>query len=285
MVIHSKRMPHILLKFMVAVAICATGCSSTDSAPAPEVAPASGPVAAEQNVFRTVSAFYCEKYRWPSSWQELVDFHESRDEVDKMPLLAGFAEPNLVSSRAIVLTLSYKNQAGVARTVTFIAPPSCGEAQQDPTAREVSIAGGGIRFTLPEGFRLMKGADVKSYWKSPPYPDAAWVAEDGRLIAIRFGDVELAPGQTGEFLHDLTEAYEASVPSLQWRVREVQVIHDRTFARHEFENSSSKGRLVNVVLSSSFGGFLFAITATGPVDKTDGVLQAAGQIEDSLKVR
>jgi hypothetical protein len=131
----------------------------------------------------------------------------------------------------------------------------------------------------------MKGADVKGYWKAPPYPDAAWMAEDGRLIAIRFGDVELSPDQTGDFLHDLTEAYEASVPSLQWRVREVQLIGDRTFLRHEFENSSSKGRLVNVVLSSSFGGFLFAITATGPVEQTAAVLEAAGAIEDSLKVR
>jgi hypothetical protein len=131
----------------------------------------------------------------------------------------------------------------------------------------------------------MKGVDVKAYWKAPPYPDAAWTADDGRLIAIRFSDVELSADQTDGFLHDLTEAYEASVPSIQWRVREVQLIGERTFLRHEFENSSTKGRLINVVLSSSFGGYLFAITATGPVDRAAAVLEAAAQIEDTLKVR
>jgi hypothetical protein len=275
--------PSILRKVSLVAAICIVGCSSTETTVAPESAPAVGPVAAEKSVFKSASAFYCEKFRWPSSWQELVDYHSSSREPDT--LLPGFDEPTLESSRAILLTMSYKNQAGIARTVTFIAPPYCGDATERNDTREVAIAGGGVRFRLPEGFSLMKGADVKAYWKAPPYPDAAWAADDGRLIAIRFGDVEVSADQTEGFLHDLTEAYEASVPSIEWRVREVQVLGDRTFLRHEFENSSSKGRLINVVLSSSFGGFLFAITATGPVDRTAAVLEAAGQIEDTLKVR
>jgi hypothetical protein len=280
----SPFLPHILSKGILAATICLVSCSSTENAVVPADASVAGPVVAEKNVFKSASAFFCEKLRWPSSWQELVEYHSSTSG-ESEELLPGFGDPTLCSSRAILLTMSYKNQVGAQRAVTFIAPPYCGDASERDDTREVSIAGGGVRFRLPEGFRLMKGADVKAYWKAPPYPDAAWMADDGRLIAIRFGDIELSAEQTEGFLHDLTEAYEASVPSIQWRVREVQVLGDRAFLRHEFENSSSKGRLANVVLSSSFGGFLFAITATGPADHTTAVLEAAGEIEDSLKVR
>jgi hypothetical protein len=266
-------------------ATCIAACSSTESVSPVPSGEAAGPVVFEREVFKGAAAFYCEHKRWPESWKDLAKARadEHRGAVSALP--AGYSEPVLSSPRAILLTMSYKNEGGSTRVATFIAPPYCGDADKSDDPRDVSIAGGGIVFRLPEGFRLMKGADVKAYWKSAPYPDAAWLAGDGRLVAIRFGDVELSPSETGDFLHDLTEAYEASVPSIVWRVREVQTVGDKTFLRHEFENSSSKGRLVNVALSSSFSGLLFAITVTGPVEQTTGVLEAAGQLEDSLKVR
>lgn len=277
--------PWLLRVLSLLAVTCVAACSSTESVSPPPVAEVSGPVVMEREVFKRAAAFYCEHKRWPADWSELRKGNADEPQEQVLVLPAGYSEPVLSSPRAILLTMSYKNESGSSRTVTFIAPPYCGEGNKSADPRDVSIAGGGIVFRLPEGFRLMKSADVKGYWRSPPYPDAAWLADDGRLVAIRFGDVELSPAETGEFLDDLTEAYEASVPSIVWRVREVQLVGDKTFLRHEFENSSSKGQLVNVVLSSSFGGFLFAITVTGPLEQTAGVLEAAGQLEDSLKVR
>ena len=131
----------------------------------------------------------------------------------------------------------------------------------------------------------MKGSDIRAWWKAPPYPDAVWKSQDDSVIAIRFGDAELTPGQTVEFLHDLSEAYEASVPSLTWRMRDVRLLGSATVLRHEFENNSSRGQLVNVVLSASFGGYLFAITVTGPVERATTVIAAADQVEASLRIR
>ena len=131
----------------------------------------------------------------------------------------------------------------------------------------------------------MKASAVLARWKAPPYPDAAWSSGDGTLIAVRFGDVELQSGDTAAFFQDVSEAYEASVPSLVWRAKDVVTVGSKTMLRHEFESGSSRGQLVNVVLSGSFDGRLFAITVTGPLEQADRTAAAATVLKDSLRVR
>jgi hypothetical protein len=269
-------------RYLLLVSIaCLFGCTA-QNAVVPTTPQAGGaPLTPEKLVFSSASRFYCENLRWPNSWQELVAFE--RNDESSSEVLATFNEPTLASPRAILLTMSYKKEDGEVRSATFIAPPYCREASSDP--RIVAIAGEGVLFRLPKGVTLMKGAEVKERWKAPPYPDAAWQGESGLLIAIRFGDVRLSAQETPQFLHDLSEAYEASVPSLVWRAREVRVLDDATVLRHAFENDSSKGRLANVVLSGSFDGFLFAITVVGSIDQVATVTETADEIESSLKVR
>jgi hypothetical protein len=131
----------------------------------------------------------------------------------------------------------------------------------------------------------MKGSQIVRHWRAPPYPDAAWTADDGTLVAVRFGDIELETSEIASFLQDVTEAYQASVPSLVWHSQDVKKLGSTTMLRHEFENISSRGKLLNVVLSGSFDHRLFAITVTGPVERVESIEQAAQSIESTLKVR
>lgn len=267
--------------WVAAIAVMASGCASSSRGSVPPQGQLMDASAAEKGVFASVSSFYCAKQRWPARWSDVVK--QQGEESDAVAFLERFGEPTLASPRAIVLTLTYTKEGGGSRTATFIAPPYCGERSDDK--RRVSIAGGGVVFELPKGFTLMKGVEMQSRWKAPPYPDAVWSSADDVLIAIRFGDVQLDAEQTGQFFHDLSEAYQASVPSLVWRTRDVRIVGDTTVLRHEFENSSSRGQLVNVVLSASFDGYLFAITVTGPAQRAEAVVAAAAQLEGSLRVR
>lgn len=257
------------------------GCSSREEPTPPlEV----GDVASnERVVFGAAAGFYCARAGWPKDWDELVDFERARG--SDVGVLETFEEPEFETPRAILLTLSYRKGDGAARKVTFIAPPSCGEGVKKSDTRAVSIAGGGVRFRLPERFRLMKGEAVKERWRAPPYPDAAWSSSDGRVIAVRFGDVELDRDDTVDFLADVSEAYQASVPTLAWIARDVISVQGAPMLRHEFENSSSRGVLRSVVLSGSFDHRLFAITVTGPAEVSESVTQAASEITDGLSVR
>jgi hypothetical protein len=238
------------------------------------------PELVEKQLFEAMRDYYCEHKQWPQSLADVEVYEVSRGADEG--LFADFKDAHFDSQRAIILTMTYQNALGIGRKVSFIAPPQCnGEA----TEGRVSIAGGRIRFDLPAGFRLMGGADVKARWKSPPYPDAAWVNEGDTLIAIRFGDVEVSADELVALSADLEQAYQSSIPSIAWLKREPIAVNGRTLLEHEFESDSSRGRIVSYVISSTFDNKLVAITVIGPVSSLVDVDEVARRIEQTLVIR
>jgi hypothetical protein len=149
----------------------------------------------------------------------------------------------------------------------------------------VSIAAGGVVFKLPKGFELMSTGDIKSRWKSPPYPDVAWSSAEGTILAIRFGDVEIKSEELMSVAEEMSEAYESSVPLLVWLAKESKVINGKHFLYLEFQSDSSNGLIANVVFTSSFDNRLFAISLTGPVAEVEALREVAKEIEQTLQVR
>lgn len=274
--------PSVLAGLLVIVA-GALGCSTREADLTPK-APLSESAKAEGRFFKEVSAFYCANFRWPTSWSEFAEFEISRGVASN--LFDEFAEPLIQSPRAIVLNLSYLDRANVRRKASFIAPPSCdSNAMQRGESRNVAMAGDGVVFLLPEGFSLMKAGEIAERWKSPPFPDAAWQRADESLIAVRFGDLDLTDEEVTESLDDMVQAYESSLPSLVWRGKSVVAIADKSMLKHEFESTSSQGRIVNVVYTGSYNGRIFAVTITGPIEVADALSQVALQVEATLSVR
>lgn len=242
----------------------------------------SGPRAetVEKQIFEVLSSYYCDRGGWPGDWDDLRTFQAARRaDASFMDLVKN---ASLESNRAIVVTLTYDNEAGAQRKVSFIAPPSC-QAIQDKGL--VSIAGGRISFRLLEGTTLMSGQKMKEYWRNPPFPDAAWKGGGDVVIALRFGDVEVAPSELGAFAQSIAEAYEASVPSLVWIQKRDSSDAPLKVLEHEFESDSSRGRIVNYVLSTSFDNRLLAITVLGPAANAQDVERAATAVRSTLIIR
>ncbi len=260
------------------------GCSSTS--PNPNGAGGDGgltvrkPELLEKQLFESMRDYYCDHKRWPESLDDVEAFEVARGANEG--LFADFKKPHFESQRAIILTMNYENSVGVERKVSFIAPPQC---EGGSSEGRVSIAAGRIRFALPSGFRLMGGADVKARWKNPPYPDAAWMGDSEILIAIRFGDVEVAEGELSGLSAELQEAYERSVPGLVWIKKEALAVKGRTLLEHEFESDSSRGRIASYVISAAFDRRLVAITVVGPADHRAEIDDVARSVEQTLSIR
>jgi hypothetical protein len=269
----------ILAPFVLACSILLVGCATTPTAPAPSVSQ-DEPDSFEKAAFDVLSDYYCSQKGWPKEWAEVEDFQKGRGQ--DAAWLQSVKAPQIASPRAIFLTLSYTSAEGARRRATYIAPPRCGKESESGV---VEIAAEGVVFKLPSGFELMPARVVQQRWKAPPYPDAAWSSEDGRLLAIRFGDVELKPEELPQFSEDMAEAYESSIPSLVWTFKDSKTISNKPVLYHEFQSAASSGPIVNVVFSGVFDGRLFAITITGPTEKADAVVQAARQVEQSLQIR
>jgi hypothetical protein len=131
----------------------------------------------------------------------------------------------------------------------------------------------------------MKGDQIRSRWKAPPYPDAAWASSDGAIVAVRFGEEGIKASEVAALGSDLAEAYKEAVPGLLWRSQELATAGASPVVISEFESDSSLGRIVNVVLSSSYDGRLFAITVTGAVAQADAVRELSAAIKDTLVIR
>jgi len=234
----------------------------------------------EQRVFDIVSDYYCERLAWPVSWTDVEAFEKGRG--NKVEWLGEARDVTLASPRAIIMSFSFTDKEGNPKKATYIAPPRCGKAAEKGI---VSIAAEGVTFKLPDGFDLMPAKDIKQRWRSGPYPDAAWNSSDGRLIAVRFGDVEIKQEELNQFSEDMAQAYEASIPSLVWTAKEVRKVGDKQVLYHEFQNTASTGPMLNAVLSGVFSERLFAITVSGPSELGDDVLKAARDVERTLRIR
>ena len=266
----APRTPTPLLKALSALLVA--GCSATG--------PVRPPEQFEEDTFKSISSFYCEYKRWPNDWIEFKDYLVSVGQGDTI----GEDYPNatLESPRAVLATLNYEHIIGSPKKVSFIAPPQC-EGVGDP--RDVLMCGSRVGFRLPSGFSVMGGVAIKERWRVPPFPDAAWRSKSGGyVIAFRFGEVLVEPVGIPEFKQTLEAAYETSIPSLKWLVREVVEQNGRTFLAHEFESDSSRGRLVTVIISTSFDGKLLTINVVGPVEGRVQVEDYAREVTNSLRL-
>jgi hypothetical protein len=267
----------ILTLFIVSV--CSLGCSSSTNELSPSNTGATE-ASFEQRVFDLVSDYYCERLAWPQSWTDLAVFEKGRGK--EADWLGEASDVTLSSPRAILMSFSFTDKEGTPKKATYIAPPRCGKPAEKGL---VSIAAEGVSFKLPDGFELMPAKDIKQRWRSGPYPDAAWNSSDGRLIAVRFGDVEIKQEELNQFSEDMAEAYETSIPSLVWTAKEIRNVGAKQVLYHEFQNTASTGPILNAVLSGVFSERLFAITVSGPSELGDDVLKAARAVERTLRIR
>jgi hypothetical protein len=263
--------PHVSLALCLLFAACST-------TPIPAVRP---PDVEERAVFGEMSAFYCKQQRWPVSWDEFLSSERGDEEAGSY--VSDFLNPKLESPRAILLTLRYTNPQGVDRKVTFIAPPDCGESTR---AEEVSIAGGRVTFSLPKRFVVLDAKVIKAKWKEGPYPDVAWQdSQKGIFVTVSFGEVQVEPGEMEEFKVELEDAYEGSVPKLQWVEKRLEDVGGSPELVHEFISESSNGVLVSYLVSRSFDGRQLSLSVAGPGDRQSEVEGLGGSIRDSLRVR
>lgn len=268
----------LLVPGILTLVVC-VGCQ-TVSMPPTTIDKAVEPVSFEQLAFDLLSDYYCGAKRWPDSWEQVEQFQRSRgDDTAWMQVATNI---QISSPRAIFLTLDYTDNQGQKRRATFIAPPSCGT---EPPKELVSIAGEGVVFRLPDDFTLMSLSDIRQRWKKPPYPDAAWITPEDRILAIRFGELEMQEDELSQFAGEIAEAYELSIPSLAWTYKDIKRISGKSVLYHEFQSTTSRGAILNVVFSGVFDNRLFAITITGPTEDADGVIQIAHSIEQSLRIR
>lgn len=254
--------------------VVVAGCSS---GPASPVRP---PEEFEKETFNSISAFYCEYKRWPKDWAEFKGFLDSIGQGDTLG--EDYTNPVLESPRAVLATLNYETLLSGPTRVSFIAPPQC---ETSAPKGDVLLCGGRVSMRLPQGFSLMGGVAVKERWRSPPYPDAAWRSKSGGyVIALRFAEVQVEESAIAEFKETLEASYETSIPGMTWLVREVVEQNGRTFLAHEFENDSSRGRIVTVVVSTSFDGRLFSLYIAGPIEGRPQVEEYARELMQSLKL-
>jgi hypothetical protein len=253
----------------------------------------------EQRLFKLTSDYYCTNGDWPRSWSDLLSFATKGANQNSSAAAPEWlnltVEPTLSSARAIALTVSYTNQSGVKRRANFIAPPSCGDDDAADSAQEqVSVAGGGVRFKLPGGYKLINPKELKQRWKTAPFPDAGWEeGEDhGVLIALRFSEIEANSSDLAELSEEMADAYEISFPSIIWSAREERVIGGKPYIYQAFQGAAASSgdafansAIESVVLAGIFHGRLFSITVTAPVGGADLVTRTAMIIEDSLRVR
>ena len=260
----------------ISLALCllVAGCSPTT---APSVRPPDGE---ERVVFGKMSAFYCKQHRWPVSWKEFATSEQGDEEAGSY--VSNFSNPKLESPRAILLTLRYTNSQGIDRKVTFIAPPDCGESTN---AEEISIAGGRVTFVLPKRFVVLDAQAIKAKWKGGPYPDVAWQdSQKGIFVTVSFGEIQVDLGEMEDFKAELEEAYEGSVPKLQWIEKRLEDVGGSPELVHEFVSESSNGVLVSYLISRSFDGRQLSFSVAGPGDRQSEVESIGIAVRDSLRV-
>ena len=255
-------------------------CSTAVQPPMPD------PVRDEELAHKELSLFYCEKKRWPSSWEEFTSWAAATPspQVSKPGASPrdNFNNVKLTSPRAILLTVNYVDQGNTERLVSYIAPPVCRETTEP---RVVTIAGERVSFVLPENFTVLGAAGIQERWKNGAYPDVVWEdAAQGIVLAVRFGEVEVAPEGLAKFSRSLERVLTKSVPKISWITKRVKSGGEQPRLIHEFESDSSRGRLVTVGMSFSFDNRLLSVNVVGPADKRAQVESMAEAVRGSLRL-
>lgn len=244
------------------------------------------PVRDEELVHRELSLFYCEQKRWPRTWEEFTTWAA----LSTSPVVAqgtasprnSFIDAKVSSPRAILLTVTYFDRANAERLVSYIAPPTC---QPDSDPQVVAMAGERVTFELPSGFDLLSAAAIQERWKNGAYPDVAWEnATQNVILAVRFGETPVALQELAKMARLLEQAFNKSVPTIEWIAKRVKSGGEQPRIIHEFESDSSRGRLVTVGMSFSFDQKLLSLNLVGPAEKRKEVEAAAEAVRASLRL-
>jgi hypothetical protein len=239
------------------------------------------PEPTEKIVFDAVTSFYCAEKRWPSTWDELIQFEglstEGHHAVGEM------LTPALSSPRALLLVVRYKNMQGADRKVTYIAPPECGPSSDPDLA---SMVGGRVTFKRPKGFELMKATEIKAKWKDGPYPDVAWQdPSKGVFVTVSFGEVQVEPGDLESLKEELELAYEGSLPNLVWIEKSLAADEEPPKLIHMLSSDGPSGTALTYSMSMSFDGHLLTIAVLGSGAKDKEVEEVGNFLRRSLKLR
>jgi hypothetical protein len=262
------------------------GCSSSNIVSPEIVSEASNnaaPVSIGQSLFDSVQAFYCSFGTWPESWEELRASlsYDSRifSELQMVRVI------EMHSPRAIALRVVFEEKNGQIVKSLFIAPPSCsGEGEPVASAGSVEMVGGRIRFVLPSALSQLSTERLKEKWNKPPRPDSAWSSDQGVVLAIRFGELDIDRDSLDVLLDTLSVAYEQAIPSIEWISRRHISSRDRLFLLHEFESDAESGRIITSVLSTSFDGKLLSITLTADADRRSDVEQHVSDLVRNIRI-
>jgi hypothetical protein len=239
------------------------------------------PEPAEKIVFNAMTSFYCAEKRWPTSWDELVQFEGLSTEAHSA--VGEMLTPDLSSPRAILLVVRYKNAQGLDRRVVYIAPPEC-DGDADP--ERISMSGGRVSFDRPSGFTQLDGTAVKAKWKDGPYPDVAWQdASRGIVVTVRFGEVSITPQELPALKEELEAAYESSLKNLTWIERSVAADEEPPKLVHILSSDSPSGSTISYTMSMSFDDRLLTISVSGPAEREKGIEQVANSLRRSLRLK
>jgi hypothetical protein len=269
-----------------AVGVCGCHSPSNEVAPSPPT-PATvvqqtprPPETSEQIAFREMSAFYCVHKRWPQSWSEFADGFK------ELAWVKEFQQAELTTPRAIASLVRFRDASGAAKNVAFIAPPKCAPELSANDSRSVSIAAGRVSLMVPHGFLILKGSDIQTRWGRAPYPDVAWEDPISRVVvALRFGEIDLAPQGLEDLKPELEAAYQESVPGLVWLSRAFRKDDGPVRLVHHFESDSSRGRLSTMAFTFSFDGKLLTLTVVGPAEQRAAVEQVAVAVRSTLRLQ
>lgn len=262
------------------------GCSSSNIVSPESVIKESNnaaPVSIGQSLFDSAQAFYCSFGTWPESWDELRASlsYDSRifSELQMVRVI------EMHSPRAIALRVVFEEKNGQIVKSLFIAPPTCsGKGEPAASAGSVEMAGGRIRFVLPNALSQLSTEQLKKKWNKPPRPDSAWSSDQGVVLAIRFGELDIDRDSLDVLLDTLGVAYEQAIPSIEWISRRHISSRDRLFLLHEFESDAESGRIITGVLSTSFDGKLLSITLTADADRRSDVEQYVSDLVRNIRI-
>ncbi len=262
------------------------GCSASNNVSpenANEELSNAAPASIGQRLFESVQAFYCSFGAWPESWEELRASLGYDSEIDSEFQMVRVVEMH--SPRAIVLQMAYEEHNGQIVKSLFIAPPSCSvKGESEASVGSVEMAGGRIRFVLPDGLAQLSTEQLREKWSKPPRPDSAWSSDQGVVLAIRFGELDIDRDSLDILLDTLGVAYEQAIPSIEWISRRHISSRDRLFLLHEFESDAESGRITTGVLSTSFDGKLLSITVTADADRRSDVEQYVSDLLQDIKI-
>lgn len=254
------------------------GCFSSSSPTPPD------PDARDKLNFDVLTQYYCEQKDWPETLDAVRGWARDKAVIHELDT---YVDAKTSSPRKILFTIDYlpDEASQERRTVAFIAPPRCDAEQKEIDPAHVSMAGGGITFTLSPEFAPLDADQMRERWGDGPYPDVAWESAQGKLlVSARFGEVDASSDHLKALQAPLEAAYAQSAKGFTWKVRKFGKINETPWIRLAYESDSTKGRLFNTSLTTTFKGKLFTLSFTSPANKEKELSLLSKEVLQSISI-